>query len=351
MSSSLELQELQRLENTCPSSRQYCAEIKAAAQRGNILAHFQLGNWSYTGLWDVKAMRDDLLIGNFTQSTEDPFKDPYLIIPKNPQQALQYWNYAEQHCPLHLHPDLALLQRSRTELLAVSFKSSVTNKPFIRPRILRNSLFQFFKRSAEGNSSAYKQVILHQALLTHTIPLLGGMNGLWIIGFVVLVIDVPCLFFIWFINHYGRDRGLPLCSCSASSEGHQLILQRLPEAKPDFLFSNPSCFIRKSLSLFGAYYGALLLLSILGIAFRAQFKANAPEDCLVLPLLGIVDEVKFIFGLSLTIFASICLLLYPNTVAFIPNHPGCNAQLQEEKQPIIIGVKDDEGAKDDKNVK
>ncbi len=70
-----DLNEIHDLIDANMNARDYCKAMKAAARRRNSVAHYHLGNWHMTGLWDIKGMEDDWLLGKLKPETSDPQQD------------------------------------------------------------------------------------------------------------------------------------------------------------------------------------------------------------------------------------------------------------------------------------
>lgn len=309
-------------------------QLRAAAHAGNIQAAYAIGDALIIGAWDVKRMEVDLARGQLLPPTPNPNQDPYLCVPRDQYQAINYLKF----CASYPNEDLAVeISLSRAFLAFMRKKmdiqyygtgkldsffdigfTSITNNatheermsnPFMpfafkRPEVLNPKTRMFTNVATVTKLHAWIMVgLFHCIALMMSMFYLGSGYDSSVRGFVTIhafvfvAYTIPLLVFVYFCSSYGIGQTLPICSCSKIREARNLALAQLPDdckVGEEDPFEKTPFIVRNSHSMIQALFGFYFVFAALIAALRMK---------------EIIKEIPFIPSWLLPYFLGISALL------------------------------------------
>lgn len=236
------------------------------AHAGNIYAANFYGDMLMGGVWDEDRMKFDLARGQLLPPTDDPRRDPYFILGRDPRQAIEFYKYACRNSDFlptsafkeafrkidYCHrKGLAGFQADRTipnpylsfaqeRYLKENGKNSLKSGsgefvPIADARVeVDNPRTAMFKNLGLNQYQASMAFYIAYAVLTALLmAIIMGLfgdysGGFRTVGFVVMTNIIPLMGFHLAFETYGYNQSLPTCSCAKIREAYMTQLERLP---------------------------------------------------------------------------------------------------------------------------
>ena len=280
--------------------REMVKVLKQLAESGNIHAANFYGDLLILGVWDEEKMAIDMARGQLIPPPLDSSKDPYLILPRDPDRASYF--YVIAWCDPAFKTNLTYIRASDKTLFCIKyglagFQENENNaKPFIRfkdkemlkkcavnmlkdnsneflfvplpderPNVL-NPQTAVFERIAEAQKNKCKYEIYFATaalILPHCIPDFSLFSLKIIASFFALTV-LPYIASYYALESFGVKGKLPTCSCCKIREAHSNQMQKLP---PDCRcisdpFETTNFFIRNFLNIKRIYLWIGIVLTI-----------------------------------------------------------------------------------------
>ena len=227
-------------------------ETRELASTGNSMACEIYGDMLMEGVWDTHKMTSDLITGNLLESVEFPARDPYLILPRDPVSAVEYYLKASEnrdsarakleYCQKNGYAGLAKkeklsfsakLTREMKAFLDKNAKSSSivdvesTGKfsplPDFRPKINDPRTFMFREMAITWGTRSMYQFIGIAIIIFITCAVIKPMglsdpfNALF---FGLFTFGIPLIGHALFCIFYAERMCVPLCSCVHLQAAH-----------------------------------------------------------------------------------------------------------------------------------
>ena len=229
-------------------------ETRELASTGNSMACEIYGDMLMEGVWDTHKMTSDLITGNLLESVEFPARDPYLILPRDPVSAVEYYLKASEnrdsarakleYCQKNGYAGLAKkeklsfsakLTREMKAFLDKNAKSSSivdvesTGKfsplPDFRPKINDPRTFMFREMAITWGTRSMYQFIGIAIIIFITCAVIKPMglsdpfNALF---FGLFTFGIPLIGHALFCIFYAERMCVPLCSCVHLQAAHKI---------------------------------------------------------------------------------------------------------------------------------
>lgn len=302
-----------------PNGRKAFEKLTVAAQYGNIAASFELAMHYLNGVWDVRSIQDDMLLGQLKPATADVNQDPYLIAPRDPDRALVFCRQVVDYCKsksMLLNVQKELSKRVIEAFDTVKNPNQANNPylkdPFCRPVILKNSIDSVFGDVAVNSLTQLVlcftfNFVFEAAFIIPAYVNFGETEKTGILLLFGLLVNMPVLVvgLILYFSGTGIIRSKPCCSCKNIRSAYSKVVSRLPEsfaAQLNDPFTTTNWFIRNTLSIFIWYCVVGLIVSLVALVFI--FDINDPIT--KLPVLG---DVSSLLAAILAFYAAVSFAL------------------------------------------
>lgn len=314
-----------------------------AREQKHTLAADIYGDLLMAGVWDTIKMEVDRIRG---QTVPSGPSDPYLILPRDPLRAVEFYKQAaggNEDCEARdrarsklaylqkkglagfaknsavTYPSTKRLKTTLTEFLdknAVSFKGGpFVPLPNVRPNIPDSKTFLFRRLALNMRNRCFLQMIIVELIATFGFVYSFWSNAALLFGFVTSGIFLPLLIFANINHYYGVLEGMPVCNCPVIVNAYELSVKHLPldcrrEGNP---FETTPSYVRLShfikilffwvYAIFAAVRVVLLIINLHGIMKwlgimdawdpKGVFFVSMPINFLVISLMLVFWDKKF----------------------------------------------------------
>lgn len=334
------------------------AKLRALADAGNIQAAFAYGDLLMTGAWDMARMESDLALERLIPPTLDPTKDPYLVLPRDQYQAVNYLKiaaeYPDENACLEISKARAHLKycsrRGNTgynghgkldkimlELFYIPMERAASRQelqlnpffplPYLRPKISNPKAKVFSGIAAEIiKYNGLQSIIFHVLALALIISVFRDTKDTLVTKQIVLLemftfiaFTIPLLLVILISIIFGSANKKPLCSCSDARKAHDVAMDGISkDLKTTDPFKETPLIVRNihsvQITLFVAYIIIAVIVSLLDLNGVIKLKKFIPEN--------MINPVLFVSVL----FPVLALALLQKLVPPF-NHKICEAEL------------------------
>ena len=290
-----EFEPVNKMKN-CPEKIQ---SLKAMADAGNIQAAYVYGDMLMIGSWDIKRMELDLTLGQLLPSPTNILNDPYLILPRNQNYAIEYLkaaaNFPNENVCVEISKARAQLNYCRLkanigyygygkidQFMIEEFYRNIDENataqdkllnpflpwPYERPNV-ENPKTKVFERVAFlMNTAVLVLVLLYHIVAFYSIlPILTNGRCIMVIEvFTFFAFTIPIIIAVIANKISGSER-LP-CSCPEIRKAYDVSIADLPKnlKQEDPFEKTPSIskyIISIVLALFGTYAIAAIIFGLL----------------------------------------------------------------------------------------
>lgn len=287
--------------NKMPNCPEKIQKIKAMAHAGNIQASYVYGDMLMIGAWDIKRIENDTARGQLLPQPEDINTDPYLILPRNQNYAIEYLKMAayfpyEDAC-IEISKARAQLNYCRTKgnigyygygkmdnfmneefYQDIDDNATIQDKlfnpfiplPYERP-ILDNPKTKVFERAAHAMNITVSLLVMMYFLcgLFSILPLFVWKHNPVISNivatqlFIIFAFTVPVIIVVIVIRTiHGSKR--PFCSCPKIREAYDVVTSDLPEdLKQDDPFEETSSISKSIIPILLALFSTYAIVAII----------------------------------------------------------------------------------------
>ena len=260
-----------------------CVRLTEGSAMDNLQCAELYGDMLMYGVWDLYQMRYDLIRGNLAAPAEDPSKDQYLILPRNPQLAIEYYKMAAEadpdsskakqvlkraqakieYCSRNGYagmkkspPDYSIpisdsvkhfLDRNAKSAAPADMEASRTFQPLpdFRPK-LQDPRKEIFKNMAGYlTRRSFLQLALF-SVLTFGIGHFVGIHWSSSIKIILATYGWPLILFMVIAKLYAGPQGVPVCSCKDLREAHEKVNRdfKVDDQNKDLPFDKAPFFVR-----------------------------------------------------------------------------------------------------------
>lgn len=282
--------------------KEYVAQMEHYAQIGNASACEIYGDMLMEGVWEIYKMKSDIITGNLLEPTENPSDDPYLLLPRDPIAAIEYYRKAAvtretalaklQYCmqkgyagvtkePMAMVSSVTItsemkefLDKNARPLMPLDLEASgiFDAIPDFRPKIRDPRTFVFKDLAVKwGTRSLYQFVIVEiiAFFLCFIIQKGDFFKAFQIILLGFFTLGVPLIGHAMICLFYADPKGLPLCSCEHSRLAYLNntldFSEQIAKISQDPFISTPF-YIRNLHKIKQFWFWALFITSIVLLA-------------------------------------------------------------------------------------
>lgn len=282
-----EFESINKMKN-CPEKIQ---SLKAMADAGNVQAAFVFGDMLMKGIWDIKRMELDVARGQLLPPAPFVQHDPYLILPRNQYQAIEYHkiaaNYPYENVCVEITKARAELNYCRlkgnigyynhgkldiftSEYFYKTLEADASDEdkaanpflpyPYVRPEVENPKTKVFAHVASKLNIYGLIFALLFQVFAFYAIvPIMAfgsnlnkevGILGAIIVSqvFTFVLFTIPIIVFFIYNKIYGPDR--PLCACPEIRKAYDTAVADLPkDLKQDDPFEGIPAFAKNTISI------------------------------------------------------------------------------------------------------
>ena len=310
-----------------------CVEItESFADAGDSIAADLYGDMLMCGVWDISRMKYDLVRDDLIPLPDDPRTDDYLILPRNPLLAIEFYKTAASD--RINSDDFTVLERIQSKLefcrrkgyagmekcqadYSISIDDQIANflelnaksaapvdmessirfqsLPDFRPKI-QDPRKEMFKNMA---SYLTRRSIIQLMVLTLFSVMFGDCIGLSLLSSLTIALSSfgwPLILFAATSFFYAKPRGIPLCCCANLKKAHLRVLEDLKLDSPnESAFENAPAFVKYAQQwkylIFWAYSVFSFSVCIIGYDFINKHIVTLPfknDSSKVDPVLGLI---------------------------------------------------------------